>query len=72
MDVKAKEIIEKYKSKNHNDEFNKMYEKYESKVESNSGGLVTTDKADYIKFHSFYSEIIYPDIEKFWKAYLGK
>jgi hypothetical protein len=71
MDAKkAKEIIEKYKSKNHNDEFNKMYEKYESKVEGYSGGLVTTNKADFIKLYAFYSEVIYPDNTKLWKAYL--
>jgi hypothetical protein len=71
MDIKkAKEIIEKYKSINHNDEFNKMYEKYESKVEEHSGGLVTTNKADFIKLYAFYNEVIHPDIIKLWKAYL--
>jgi hypothetical protein len=70
MDVKAKERIEKSKSKNHNDEFSKMYEKYESKVEEYSGGLVTTNKVEFIKLYAFYSEVINPDFMKLWKAYL--
>lgn len=66
MDVnKAKEIMGKYQSKNHNDEFSKMYEKYESKVKEYSGDLVTTNKADFIKIYAFYSEIISSDFMKF-------
>lgn len=71
MDIeKAKEIIGRHKNNKIEDEFNKMYEKYKEKVESNSGGLVTTNKADLIKLYSFYSEIIHPDIMELWKAYL--
>lgn len=71
MDIeKAKEIIGRHENNKIEDEFNKMYEKYKEKVESNSGGLVTTNKADFFKLYSFYSEVIHPDIIQLWKEYL--
>lgn len=39
------------------DYFNELYTKYKNKVETMSGGLVETSKADFIKLFAFYELI---------------
>jgi hypothetical protein len=64
------EKIKEMKDKKTQNKFEELYLKYEKEVERNSSGLVTTDKHDFIKFYSFYSEVVYPDIMKLFKAML--
>ena len=71
----AKEAMEKmkeYKQHKKQDEFEKVYKEYKKSVKSFSGGLVKTNKADFIKMYFFYSTVIQPDTLKLWNAYLGK
>lgn len=58
--------------KNDNDVFDEMYEKYSKEVDNFSGGIVTTDKAEFLKLYAFYSSTIQPIINKYVEAYTGK
>jgi hypothetical protein len=69
------EIIEKlkeHKRENSNKEFDEAYEKYQKEVEKWSGGLVQTNKGDFLKQYAFYTTVVNPVIEEYWNAYLGK
>lgn len=69
------EIINKlkeYKNKNSDNEFNEAYEKYQKEVEKWSGGLVQTDKGEFLKQYAFYSTVVFPVINEYWDAYLGR
>ena len=69
---KTIEKMKEYKQHKKQDEFEEAYKEYKKSVKSFSGGLVKTNKADFIKMYSFYDTVIQPDILKMWNAYLGK
>jgi len=71
----AKEVMEKvkeYKQRKEQDEFEKVYKEYKKSVKSSSGGLVKTNKADFIKMYAFYVTVIDKAMVKMWNTYLGK
>jgi hypothetical protein len=55
---------------------NKKYEEYKKKINEYSGGLVTTDKSEFLKLLVFYEVVILPMlnevVEKLCKAFSGK
>jgi hypothetical protein len=74
-DMTLKEIAEKIskaKEEESRKEFNNLYLEYKKTVEEFSGGLVSTDKAEFIKMYAFYTTVTYPNEMKLWDAYLGK
>jgi hypothetical protein len=66
------EKINKTKVEESRKEFDELYSEYKKTVEEFSGGLVSTDKAEFIKMYAFYTTITYPNEMKLWDAYLGK
>lgn len=67
----ANEMLNKFKdlrSKKKQNDFEQLYNKYKESVDNGSSGLTTTDKHDFIKLYSFYSEVISPDMMKLFKA----
>jgi hypothetical protein len=53
------------------DYFNELYTKYKNKVETMSGGLVETSKADFIKLFAFY-ETMYEEERKILREQVNK
>lgn len=55
---------------------NEKYEEYKKKLEHYSGGLVTTDKGEFLKLLAFYEVVNLPmlneTVEKLCKAFSGK
>jgi hypothetical protein len=66
------EKINKTKVEESRKEFDELYSEYKKTVEEFSGGLVSTDKAEFIKMYAFYASVIYPDIVEMWESYLGR
>jgi hypothetical protein len=60
---KIKEKINQSKQK----EFEETYKKYEEVVGFNSGGLVQTNKAEFIKMVAFFDAVIYPKLSEWFK-----
>lgn len=54
------------KDKDYNKDFDEMYEKYIKEVEKWSGGLVKTDKAEFVKMYAFYITTVNPSIEEYF------
>ena len=71
IDEKLNFIKEK-RQKQNQDEFEKMYKEYKRTVKHFSGGLVKTNRSDFIKLYAFYSTVDHPNMVKMWEAYLGK
>lgn len=57
---------------NHYEEFEKMFSKYKEETENISGGLVETNKADFIKQYVFYLTVVYPVIKEYADILSGK
>jgi hypothetical protein len=66
------EKLKKHKELKQQSEFEEAYEKYRKEVEINSGGLVETNRSDFLKQYSFYSTVIHPVLNKYVNAFLGK
>jgi hypothetical protein len=62
----------KMKKEDKNKEFDNMYEKYQKEVEIWSGGLIQTNKADFLKQYAFFSTVLNPIITEYVEAYLRK
>jgi hypothetical protein len=45
-------------------EFESLYEQYRKKLEEISGGLVTTDKAEFYKMYAFVNTVVYPPLKE--------
>lgn len=71
-DTRLGEIIEELNSKKRNNEFEDLYNKYEDTLEGYSGGLVSTNKSDFLKMYAFFTTVSEPHNRKYWEAYLGK
>jgi hypothetical protein len=54
----------------------KKYEEYKKKLENYTGGMVTSDKAEFMKMLVFYEVVNLPflneTVEKLSNAFLGK
>lgn len=48
----------------HEQEFEDKYEEYKKSVERASGGLVETNKADFIKFGAYFEVVIIPQLQE--------
>lgn len=53
-------------------EFEHLYLKYEEEVKKWSGGLITTDRVEFLKQYAFYSSTIQPIVDKYVEAWTGK
>jgi hypothetical protein len=53
------------------DYFNELYTKYKNKVETMSGGLVETSKADFVKLFAFY-ETMHEEEQKVLREQVNK
>lgn len=56
-DTKLGEIIEKLDKKKQNSEFDDLYNGYKDAVEDYSGGLVLTNKSDFLKMYAFFATV---------------
>jgi hypothetical protein len=61
------EKIKEKMNKSRQNEFEETYKKYQEAVEFNSGGLVQTNKAEFIKMVAFFDAIIYPKLSEWIK-----
>lgn len=73
MDSETKKMTNKQKhaGKNNEDIFNNLYDQYSKEVERWSGGLVKSDKSEFLKLYCFYSSIIQKDMYKLFEASTG-
>jgi hypothetical protein len=58
------------KEQDYNKEFNKLYDDYQMEVQTLSGGLVQTNKADFLKLYSFYTSVIRKDVNNQFEIFL--
>lgn len=69
---KMEEKLKKSKQQKQQSKFEEAYEKYRKEVEINSGGLVETNRTDFLKQYAFYSTVVHPTLIRYFDALIGK
>lgn len=69
---KLKQKLNDQKRKEKESEFDEFYEKYISNLKEFSGGLVESNKAEFMKQYAFFSVFTAPVFEEYMKELLSK